>query len=217
MPADLYPERHFLLKTLRYLHFLLKTPWARSPFLNHHTNSQQHVLQKRSNCTPPTLLIHFSQHFSFSSPETVSVLTYSLRGSCFATFGFENLESRSGQKTYFCSRGVPGGSRGVPGVFPGCSRVVFFRGFHAPHVPAKVYQQQGKTCADSVMLQHLLIMHGSMKTTKHCHLKHILQIHSKINGLIHMLKGFKSEMAISDLKHLISYFLPKTPTRCLSG
>ena len=32
-----------------------------------------------------------------------------------------------------------------------------------------------------------------------------------------MLKGFKSEMAISDLKPLISYFLPKTPTRCLSG
>ena len=40
---------------------------------------------------------------------------------------------------------------------------------------------------------------------------------SKINGLIHELEGFKCEMAISDLKPLISDFLLKTPTRCPSG
>ena len=50
----------------------------------------------------------------------------------------KHLEPTSLQKSIICSRGVPGGSRGVPGVFPGCSRVVFFQGFHALHVPAKV-------------------------------------------------------------------------------
>ena len=33
--AEADPEIHFLPKTLRYPHFYLKTPWARSPTANH--------------------------------------------------------------------------------------------------------------------------------------------------------------------------------------
>ena len=78
--STLSPEGHFLPKTLRQPHFLLKTPWAGSPSLNHRENIQHCWPKKCQIAHQRPLLMEFNQHFSSSSRETLSVLTYSLRG-----------------------------------------------------------------------------------------------------------------------------------------
>ena len=91
----------------------------------------------------PMFTLPFLNYFSNKLPNSAGAAMAQKRQICSICKSSKpklakHLEPTSLQKSIFCSRGVPGGSRGVPGVFPGCSRVVFFQGFHALHVPAKV-------------------------------------------------------------------------------